>query len=32
MSGASTGKKFNSKKYIQRMSEDSEQPSLGLQP
>jgi deoxyribodipyrimidine photo-lyase len=29
MSGASTGKKFNSKKYIQRMSEDVTQPALG---
>ena len=32
MSGASTGKKFNSKKYIQQMSEDVTQPALtGLQ-
>jgi deoxyribodipyrimidine photo-lyase len=29
MSGASTGKKFNSKKYIQRMSEDVTQPAPG---
>jgi hypothetical protein len=28
MSGASTGKKFNSKKYIQKMSEDLPQPAL----
>jgi deoxyribodipyrimidine photo-lyase len=32
MSGASTGKKFNSKKYIQQMSEGAVQPALsGLQ-